>query len=233
MRKKGFETDLTISILLTVPEIGQHRLIAEKYLKQNFPNYQLIFFNEQEENLPIALVRDLITQTSFGRTGAEKTVYILCGADKASLPAQNALLKILEEPPENILLVLVATAGHQLLPTITSRCQEINLSQEPSADRASAGHVTATLEFCLKPTDTKFHQLIELAENWQKDEQREKNLNLVLTQLLTHKNSSLALGAIREALESWKKNGNVKLVIEHCLFTIKKHYLNKLSISKR
>ncbi len=233
MRKKGFETDLTISVLLTVPDSGSHQSLAQKYLADFYPNYQPIFLNQTEENLPIELVRDLINQTSFARTSQEQTAYILCGAEKASLPAQNALLKILEEPPKNILLVLVATTGHQLLPTILSRCNEVLLTDTKKDTTNLAEHIETTISFCHQPNAFKFYQLIDLAEYWQKDEQRNKHLTFVLSQLLANQqNSGFALNKLRQALESWKKNGNVKLVIEDCLFTIKKHYLNETSISK-
>jgi hypothetical protein len=232
MRKKGFETDLTISVLLTVPDSGSHQSLAKKYLTDFYPSYQPIFLNQAEENLPIELVRDLINQTSFARTNQEQTAYVLCGAEKASLPAQNALLKILEEPPQNILLVLVATTGHQLLPTILSRCTEVLLADKKDTT-SLAEHIETMISFCHQPNNFKFYQLIDLAEQWQKDDQRNKNLIIVLNQLVANQqNSSFALNKLRQALESWKKNGNVKLVIEDCLFTIKKHYLNETSISK-
>ncbi|MFZ5437572.1 MAG: hypothetical protein ACOZAK_00755 [Patescibacteria group bacterium] len=228
MRKKGFETDLSISVLLTVPDKTNHQMIAETYLSASFPDFQKIYLNKEEENLPISLVRDLINQASFSRASQEKLAYVLCGAEKASLPAQNALLKILEEPPQNILLVLVASQGHQLLPTIISRCQEISLLAPQSISETSvAAHLQQTLDFCLQPTILRFYQLIDLAENWKKDELREKNWSELINLLLANPiKNSFILEKLRETLDSLKKNGNVKVVIEHCLFAIKKHYLN-------
>jgi DNA polymerase III subunit delta' len=225
MRKKGFETDLSISVLLTVPDNGAHKEKAQKYLAENYGNFQPIFLNEDEENFPIALIRELIKQTSFSRTSNEKTAYVLCGMDKASLPAQNALLKVLEEPPTNILIVLVATQGHQLLPTISSRCKEVSLNKDIENNLELENHLKETLEFCLSPQKKSHHQLIDLAEAWKKDEQKEKNISLVIEKLLTKPPKMIfALDKLREALDSWKKNGNVKLVTEHCFFEIKKYY---------
>ena len=232
MRKKGFEPNLSISVLLTVPDSGTHKLIANSYLKENFADFQPIFLNEDEENLPISLIRELISQVSFSRTNKEKTAYVLCGVENASLPAQNALLKILEEPPQNILLVLVSTVGNQILPTIRSRCVEVLIGDQQAKNELE-GYLKETLDFCIDPKKLTFHELISLAEQWKKDEQKQKNLTLVLTALLKESpNSTFALEKLREALDSWKKNGNVKLVIEHCFLTIKKHYLTQKSISK-
>lgn len=49
------------------------------------------------------------------------------GADRLVLPAQQALLKTLEEPPSETVLLLTTEAPQRLLPTILSRCQRIRL----------------------------------------------------------------------------------------------------------
>jgi len=56
--------------------------------------------------------------------GGIKSV-ILDDADRMLVPAQNSLLKILEEPPGDAVLILVVTNPSGLLPTIRSRCQQI------------------------------------------------------------------------------------------------------------
>jgi DNA polymerase-3 subunit delta' len=58
-------------------------------------------------------------------------VVIVDGADTMNRNAGNALLKILEEPPRQTLLILVAHSAGKLLPTIRSRCRQIKLSPLP------------------------------------------------------------------------------------------------------
>ena len=55
------------------------------------------------------------------------TAIILTDIDHASTETLNALLKILEEPQENIKFILSANSTQSILPTISSRCQIINL----------------------------------------------------------------------------------------------------------
>jgi DNA polymerase III delta prime subunit len=63
---------------------------------------------------------------------------VIIGYQKEITPqAQNALLKILEEPGENRLLVIISSNKSELLPTIISRCQVINLV---SAKKAEENH---------------------------------------------------------------------------------------------
>ncbi len=54
-------------------------------------------------------------------------IYIIDEADKLTLQAQNALLKTIEEPPVYGILLLLADNPEALLPTITSRCVQLNL----------------------------------------------------------------------------------------------------------
>jgi len=65
-------------------------------------------------------------------------VAIIAGAEELSLEAANALLKTLEEPPPQVVLILTATSSEALLPTIVSRCQLITLRPLPAATIESA-----------------------------------------------------------------------------------------------
>ncbi len=57
-----------------------------------------------------------------------RKIIIIVDADRMNLSAANSALKILEEPPSYLLLILLATSRHQLLPTVRSRCTSIDLT---------------------------------------------------------------------------------------------------------
>ena len=66
---------------------------------------------------------------------AARKVYILDEADKMKTPeAQNAALKTLEEPPAGVIFLLCAENAGALLPTVRSRCVELNTNSEKSAE---------------------------------------------------------------------------------------------------
>ncbi len=71
-----------------------------------------------------------LTETSFA--GGWKTA-IIAEADRMNEAAANAFLKMLEEPPPQTLILLLTDAPQQLLPTIRSRCQRIDIA-EPQAE---------------------------------------------------------------------------------------------------
>lgn len=58
---------------------------------------------------------------------ADLKVFAICGAEKMNLPAQNKLLKTLEEPPKNVCILLGAVGDHALLPTVKSRVKRLEI----------------------------------------------------------------------------------------------------------
>ena len=73
----------------------------------------------------IAAIRDLVHTASMKPYEARYRVAILTDAQRMNPEAGNALLKLLEEPPEQTLILLTALQTSDLLPTIVSRCQHI------------------------------------------------------------------------------------------------------------
>ena len=79
-------------------------------------------------------VRALQDEAIFSPASVKKRVYIIDEVHMLSTAAFNALLKILEEPPEHLLFILCTTELHKVLPTIISRCQRHSFKRiEPAA----------------------------------------------------------------------------------------------------
>ena len=88
-------------------------------------------------------VRALRDEAVFSPASVKKRVYIIDEAHSlaTSSMAFNALLKILEEPPEHVMFILCTTAPQKILPTIVSRCQRHSFTR---IDRAA---IAARLSF--------------------------------------------------------------------------------------
>lgn len=82
----------------------------------------------------IAQIRTLLQTLTLKPNEAEQRVVILSDAQAMNAEAGNALLKVLEEPPDRTLLVLTARQTSDLLPTIVSRCRHIRFFPLPAAD---------------------------------------------------------------------------------------------------
>lgn len=61
-------------------------------------------------------------------------ICLIWGAEKMNVAAANKFLKVLEEPPKNTYFILVATERTEILPTIYSRCQTLELRPVAAAD---------------------------------------------------------------------------------------------------
>jgi len=91
----------------------------------------------QKKETTIAPVRALIP--FFAQTASEEgdRVCIIDAADNLNVSAANALLKLLEEPPENTVFLLISHNPGRLLPTIRSRCRQLRFGRL-SADELDA-----------------------------------------------------------------------------------------------
>lgn len=74
-------------------------------------------------------VRDLIDKVKYAPIKGKYKVYIIDEVHMMSTGAFNALLKTLEEPPENVIFILCTTEPYKVLPTILSRCQRFDFSK--------------------------------------------------------------------------------------------------------
>jgi len=103
-----------------------------------YPDVQVI---AAEKNvIQIDRVRALQSDAALAPLEGRYKVFIVREIERATLPAANALLKTLEEPPPQVMLMLTTARRDQVLPTILSRCQYIGLRPLPLDE------LSATLE---------------------------------------------------------------------------------------
>jgi DNA polymerase-3 subunit delta' len=82
----------------------------------------------------IEAVRQLIYDVSLKPVEARRRVACLIDFDAANDQSQNALLKTLEEPPGNVVVIVTAESADTLLPTIRSRCEVLDLRPLPATE---------------------------------------------------------------------------------------------------
>ncbi len=83
-------------------------------------------------------VRKLGTFFGLSSTDGGRRVVLVDSVDEMNPSAANALLKVLEEPPKNAILLLISHAPARLLPTIRSRCRELRLNSLNDRDMTAA-----------------------------------------------------------------------------------------------
>ena len=81
-------------------------------------------------------VREIVADTALAPIMANKKVYILDRVDLLGTSAANAFLKTLEEPPSDVVLILLGRTRESVLPTILSRCQVVPFRHIPASEAA-------------------------------------------------------------------------------------------------
>lgn len=89
---------------------------------------------ENRTDVLIEQVRDLIAQLGFRPTRAPMRLAVLDDAETLNLPAQNALLKTLEEPPGHALIFVITASERALLDTVRSRLRPVRFPPLAPAD---------------------------------------------------------------------------------------------------
>lgn len=81
-----------------------------------------------KKNITVAQIRSLRNEAYVKPHMAERRVFVIDMADTMNEQAQNALLKVLEEPPGAVIFILITESKAALLDTVISRCTVLSLS---------------------------------------------------------------------------------------------------------
>ena len=176
---------------------------------------------EGKSSISIDQVHELQGQLVYKPIQEKYKVAIIARAHLLTLPAQQALLKTLEEPPENTQIMLVTGFPHKLLPTILSRATILGREREEKHPKSTTpneyeGLQTQNIIACLK-----------LSDEWSKskDDAIESLRSLVEeVQHRSHREPSQRIlrdeKAIVMCIEQLEKNVNAKLALDHLFFIL-------------
>ena len=125
-------------------------------------------------------IREVVSDVQLAPIQAKRKIYIIDRADLLGTAAANAFLKTLEEPPDDVVLILLGRNVSAILPTIVSRCQVVPFRQIPLAEasailvqntgcstteasiaiEACGGSVTQAAEFLRSPERAEFRRKV-------------------------------------------------------------------------
>lgn len=95
------------------------------------PDLHIVQREEGDRDIKVGAVRELTRMLALTPYEAEYQIALLLNFERASVQAANALLKTLEEPPRNVLLLITAESAESLPATIASRCEMLQLRPMP------------------------------------------------------------------------------------------------------
>lgn len=232
------------SILLNVAfSTDQNTLVAVLHNSalKNIPETlsTLEIIQPEKASLGIEVVRDLQEQLRYAATAQRPRWIALLQADTLTVAAQNALLKILEEPPPNTILILVTARYTKLLPTITSRTLHLTETELKTVLNIQPVE-TLPPELCLQYTDIKQLTIAQACEKAEEFSDKQAALDTT-QQLLTEIHAKIVEGAQENsalshqyqtllkhaqscvlAVQQLEANCNVKLVMGELLLGIVK-----------
>ena len=187
------------------------------------------------DGLSIKVEQIRYLKSEFNKSGVEsdRKVFIIQDAQKMSIGAANSLLKFLEEPSGNITAFLLTSEPQKLLPTIISRCQEVEMQQLTSGqleqELISEGiseknsHILANLAQSVveakKINDNEnFDKILATVNNWYRKLLRKDLLSFVMIQ-------SKIIGLIQN-----KEDQN--LVLQVIILTVRDTVLERFGLTE-
>ena len=120
----------------------------------------------KKREISVDQIRNVIADSVVLPNEAERKVYVIDEADTMNIPAQNAALKLLEEPPRDVIFLLLASNAEHLLETVRSRCAEIVCGaqeEEPDAETVKLG--MAFLKRCAEKDEAQLFRWCASNEN--------------------------------------------------------------------
>ncbi len=99
---------------------------CRKALSGNHPDL-ITVDDEEHKTIPVALIRQARSDLFIRPNEGTKKIYYVPRGQDLGIPGQNALLKVLEEPPSYGVFLLLTDNPDKLLPTVRSRCTELKL----------------------------------------------------------------------------------------------------------
>lgn len=92
------------------------------------------FVTTEKKQLQVALIREAMRTLDLRPMEGGVKMLVIEDADRMNIPAQNALLKTLEEPPGATHIILTTARLRAILPTVVSRCQRVHFAPLPVAE---------------------------------------------------------------------------------------------------
>lgn len=112
-----------------------------------YPDLHQVGLPEDKHEFPVEVMQELISRLTIKPMYDDgKRIAIIDDADVLNEESSNCLLKTLEEPPPQSLLILIGTASTRQLPTIRSRCQVIQFQPLSESDLATVCLSTGLVE---------------------------------------------------------------------------------------
>jgi DNA polymerase III delta prime subunit len=198
-----------VSFIIVAKEKKKREAYCKKFAEKHAINAFDITVIEKDEtkmqSIGIETIKQIHKKIFFKPIKSKDKLVIIEDAQLLTPEAQNALLKVLEEPPAHTFILLTTESQEALLPTILSRCQIIILEEEKK--KMSEKTIEELNDFIQILPELSIGERLKQAEILAKDKEKAikwiENVILILREELL-KNYSLSEGV--KATESKSSN---------------------------
>ena len=208
------------SLLIISKSPGHTREYADSLCKKEKIDKIDISIIESEKAVGIAQVRDFQKKIYLKPYKSEKKAVVLNAQSGITTEAQNALLKVLEEPPVNTIIIILAGSIESMLPTIMSRCKIISLGGKNKTD------FELYKKIILSMNEKGTGERLKLAETYSKDKETAlqflEGMILASESLLRENPQLLKAAQLLQKTYSGVKNtnANLRLAMEYLLLNL-------------
>jgi hypothetical protein len=188
-------------------------------------------FERKQKSIGVEDIRNILPSISIGPAGGKKKIIVFEQFETATVEAQNAMLKVLEEPPQHTIIVLLVLNKENILSTILSRCFLIETTAGASQVLDEQKEILFTFfsNIDVMPLHTKLELAEKLAKN--KDEAIiwvtnaiQVGREILLESLENSERLNKTRGLLSELINTHKilstTNANVRLTLEHLLLSL-------------
>ena len=190
---------------------------------QNHPDLHVL--EPDGNSIKIEQVRSLQRDLNLKPLEAPRKICLIEEADSMTVGAANALLKTLEEPRGDTLLILLAAQPNRLLETVRSRCQRLPFTRHPNS------RIQAQLEKQLDMSATESHVLAALSEgSFKKAFGKDRELFLEERRKLLKTLTGLSPGSILPVLDFAEQIAADKTVLPDILEIFQAFYRDVMMV---
>jgi DNA polymerase-3 subunit gamma/tau len=180
-------------------------------------------------NRGIDEIRNLRENIRYLTSSGSYRIYIIDEVHMLTLPAFNALLKTLEEPPEHVKFIFATTEAHKVPVTILSRCQRFDFKRIPikkieeqikkivqkegiTISDASIAIISKEAEGSMRDAESLLDQVVSFAGENVKDEQIMEVLGIIDRALIYKTSQAIIDGNLQETKRQAKEAGLERLL---------------------
>ncbi len=198
---------------------------------KTLPDIITVEKDSDKTQIGVDIVREqVISEVYIKPRNARRKIFIIEQGDILSTEAQNALLKVLEEPPEYVTFIICVTSKEKLLPTVLSRSQTMSffpLSAETVEKYIQENEKT---DKDIKTIAKLCRGSIGMAKDLISDDTKMVRIEKSIKSILNLSKNSLSVRQMTEFLSEEKEN--VTEVIDYCLAFLRDCVLLKTDLTE-